>query len=595
MKKILVIVYFVVLFFILGSYFKYANPDLSLRLMATASIYQSPDQHNIMMVQVDNAHPNVAMGNTKMSMWWQRYNNVFLQDMISDSVMNVLPQNGRTYFYIPIPKTKDDTPSKKDPAKKILDDLINESIAEAINNGELDPEIAKFVKKEVRIQLDNGELTVPDLDLSYPDSDSATNNNSGKKDNMSGILGRKDHLTGKQSLLIRWYNEGDDQQYVQFEADGFIREKIEPVPLPQNLYNDDVSPNLVSIAAPSAFMLGEPNEVLFADIKDGVPYTGNIVVEQINVFPALPSQNIPADPSGVTSIPLSINAQADFKITAGGDDFYATFVPLEKSFHITIDDYSITPKKKPHIHIVPAGSPQQMFVDYFVGRAWIGHEVIPANQIHDFELSPDLIFTSRDQLIVYARISTSEFATEESSQTIALYATNNPNHTVADSFDLILREFTSNARQNNDSSDNTTGAIASLVHLIASQEYTKNAFSHYIQLQKYFLNRLAGEHHPETKLLFRSDEQAIAQFEADKKNHHKTMNILLIIWFVIGVIVFIGVAIHIRNKNVLAWEEAAASGSTDYIPSGTPAWLVILIAALIFGLLISLYYMMQLI
>ena len=45
----------------------------------------------------------------------------------------------------------------------------------------------------------------------------------------------------------------------------------------------------------------------------------------------------------------------------------------------------------------------------------------------------------------------------------------------------------------------------------------------------------------------------------------------------------------------MAWEEAAASGSTDYIPSGTPAWLVFLIAALIFGLLISLYYMMQLI
>ena len=342
-------------------------------------------------------------------------------------------------------------------------------------------------------------------------------------------------------------------------------------------------------------MLGEPNEVLFADFKDGMPYKGSIVVEQINVFPAPPSLNIPADPSGVTSIPLTINAQADFKITAGEDEFYATFVPLEKPFHITIDDYSITPIKKPHIHIVPAGSPQQMFVDYFVGRAWVGHEAIPVNQIHDFELSPDLIFTSRDQFIVYARISTSEFATEDSSQTIALYATKNPNHTATDAFDLILREFTSNAHQNNDPSNNTLGTIASLITIIVAQEYAENDFSQNGQLQKYFLNRLAGEHHPETKLLFRSDEQAIAQFEADKITHHRTMNIFLIIWFVIGVIVFIGVAIQIRNKNVMAWEEAAASGSTDYIPSGTPAWLVILIAALIFGLLISLYYMMQLI
>ncbi len=571
MRKILVIVYFVVLFFILGSYFKYTSPDLSLRLMATASTYQSPDQRNVIMFQFDNAHPDPYLDDTSICMGWELG--------YDPSWMKNLTQNGRSYFYIPNFETRDDTPSSIDPAKQLLDDLINKSIAESIKNGELDPAIAEFVKKEVRIQFDSGELTVPDLDLFKA----------------AGDFDKNDNLAKDQSLLIDWwYHTGR----AEFKADGFVLENIEPFPIPETLYDpyaDDVPKKLISISVPSAFMLGEPNEVLIADIHDGLPYKGNIEVEQINVFPAIPSRNIPADPSGVTSIPLSINAQADFKFTAGEDEFYATFVPLEKSFHITIDDYSITPKKKPHIHIVPAGSPQQMFVDYFVGRAWIGHEVIPANQIHDFELSPDLIFTSRDQLIVYARISTSEFATEESSQTIALYATNNPNHTAADSFDLILREFTSNARQNNEASDNTLGTIISLVAIIVSQGSAENAFSNYAQLQKYFLSHLAGEYHPETKLLFRSDEQFIAQFEADKKNHHRTMNILLIIWFVIGVIVFIGVAIHIRNKNVMAWEEAAASGSTDYIPSGTPAWLVCLIAALIFGLLISLYYMMQLI
>ena len=570
MKKILIIAYFVVLFFILGSYFKYTSPDLSLRLMATASTYQSPDQHIVIMFQLDNAHPDSYMHDDSVCMGWEVGRNT--------SVRKDLPKNGRAYFYIPKFEAWDDTSLSKDPANEILDDLINKSIAESIKNGELDPAIAEFVKKEVRIQFDSGELTVPDLDLFKA----------------AGDFDKNDNLAKEPSLLISWwYLDGR----AEFKADGFVLENIEPFPLPETIYDPyaDVPKKMISISVPSAFMLGEPNEVLIADINDGLPYKGNIEVEQINVFPAPPSRNIPADPSGVTSIPLSINAQADFKITAGEDEFYATFVPLEKSFHITIDDYSITPKKKPHIHIVPAGSPQQMFVDYFVGRAWIGHEVIPANQIHDFELSPDLIFTSRDQLIVYARISTSEFATEESSQTIALYATNNPNHTVADSFELILREFTSNARQNNEASDNTLGTIVSLVAIIVSQGSAENAFSNYAQLQKYFLNHLAGEYHPETKLLFRSDEQFIAQFEADKIEHHKTTNIFLIIWFVIGVIVFIGVAIHIRNKTVMAWEEAAASGSTDYIPSGTPAWLVCLIAALIFGLMISLYYMMQLI
>ena len=157
----------------------------------------------------------------------------------------------------------------------------------------------------------------------------------------------------------------------------------------------------------SEFIPGKPNEVLFVDIKNGVPYQGEIKVERLNAPPDTMPQIGPANASGVTSLYITLDAPAKFKITAGSDVLNVTFSPKTDAFHVVADSYlMLEDTEMPHVRITPGGKPTDFIIDYYVDYAWIHRQIVPAiDLVLNIELDPGYQFNkSKVEEIVYARI-----------------------------------------------------------------------------------------------------------------------------------------------------------------------------------------------
>ena len=156
----------------------------------------------------------------------------------------------------------------------------------------------------------------------------------------------------------------------------------------------------------SEFIPGKANEVLFVDIKDGVPYQGNIIVEQLNAPPGTNPQIGVANASGVTSLDFTLDGPADFRITAGSDVLNVPFRMKPNGFHVAADDYLILMNHElPSVRITPAGPPEDFIIDYFVGYAWIQRQIVPAHQLNQaIRIQPEYQFYKDEPEIVYAKI-----------------------------------------------------------------------------------------------------------------------------------------------------------------------------------------------
>ncbi len=152
----------------------------------------------------------------------------------------------------------------------------------------------------------------------------------------------------------------------------------------------------------SEFIPGKANEVLFVDIKDGVPYQGNIIVEQLNAPPGTNPQIGVANASGVTSLNFTLDGPADFRITAGSDVLNVPFRTKPNGFHVAADDYLILMNHElPSVRITPAGPPEDFIIDYFVGYAWIQRQIVPKHRLNQaIRIQPEYQFNKDEPEIV---------------------------------------------------------------------------------------------------------------------------------------------------------------------------------------------------
>ncbi len=330
--------------------------------------------------------------------------------------------------------------------------------------------------------------------------------------------------------------------------------------------------------SPSAFMFNVPNEILVATVNSSGPYKGEISVEQIY------GQKADFNPSfhteGMTTFSIALQAVADFKFTAGDHVFYASFAPNEKPFQATVKSPLLLPEQATVVNIVPVGSMPTFTVDYFDDYAWIDRQTItPENAAHA-ELKPNNRFLKQPS-IIYARVSNSPIATPQGSQMFALIASNSP-LTDADQAAFALR----------------------------AMEKLKAAHLEYPYLQKLLKNRklapfirdyalsvIASHHTPQIEMRVKTEVNDAMTFERQKNTQKSVANIVLVSWFALGVIVCLAIIIHSSRRRKQMWEELIASGEVDVnqIPKQTSAMQLFCLLILITGMLVSLYFMMQIV
>ena len=536
MKKIFPIAYFIILFAILGSYLMYAIPDTSLRFsVAGAQTLSISDANMISVIANDTATASHFENNSVAISWGHGLDDASFEPI--KEIAAPLPENGRGYYKLP----------KWEESFGYL--IANK---EAADDNQISAQLQEEKPRSIRIRL----------------------------------IGAN-HQTRK-SIII------PEKAFTIDTAEPFA----EPFPAQAQFTRQTV----ISSVAPSAFMMGKPNEVMFVDIIDGAPYLGDIVIEHINTQTPESTRTITASASGVTSIPITIQAQSDYRITAGNDVFYASYVISEKPFHATIKGRRLSENDKPVITVTPVGSPQKMYLDFFDGNAWIDHQIVLPNQLNHIVVSPDIAYYNNPR-VIYVRLSASEFATPESSQIFPVFIPAAGKYTQQDEIGLLFQQFaqyprksTATAKQHirafyQDSADDVLFATAPVL-----QDAIRSKDARIVrEIKEFLLARLAEDVRPEIKLFARTDEIDSANFDAAKAHHREVTNRILVIWFAIGVTGFAAVVIRNARRRRQCWLEAASTGIVENIPEQTPAYIVFILAFLIFGLMVSLFFMMQLI
>ena len=385
----------------------------------------------------------------------------------------------------------------------------------------------------------------------------------------------------------------------------------------------------------SEFAPDRPNEVLFVDIHDGVPYEGEIKVELQNAPPDAKPMIVQADLSGVTSLFFKVNQKTDFKITAGDDVLNVSFAPKPKSFHIDISENRIMAltSEKPKVRITQVGQRTGIYIDYFIGYAWFCRQFIRASEIGDIvELDP--VYQKYNNLnyskIIYARFSTSEDPqNNDDTQTIAMIMSSeirHPDRTLPERREAVLNEEFSaiyqdyikihelNQAEEAQTYRNYTYSafnkiikhaelqekyeiflVASIIKPLLTVKYKDGSedprtIAARVQLRKYLMNRLAAQHHPHIHEIANSLETEKIALEAQKSSAQRKYYIFAIIWLCVGIISFGAAAHRIRVRRQAEWFDEAAKGNkkNDALP-GSPLILKVGIAALIVGLISSVF------
>lgn len=337
---------------------------------------------------------------------------------------------------------------------------------------------------------------------------------------------------------------------------------------------------LFSINAPAAFMFNAPNQVWITAFDTDGPYRGNVRIEQIHGPKAtFPSQ---IDIHGVGSFPMSIEGTSDFKVTAGDHVMYATFVPNEKPLHASINHPNVTAKDgAPTVTVTPVGGMPTITVDYFQDGAWLERQVFPPHKAARFSLVPNYVFSKSPELL-YARISTSSMGTPDSTQMFAL---------IAHEQMMSIRSQASFAIKKLE--DAGIASAPFLARLLEKDSDNTQA----PLIRNYALQELAAQYIPNLEVKVRTETDEAKAFERRKARQKSTSNYLLIFWFGVGIVGSLSMMIFSSIKRRRKWAELQASGRGEVgqLPQQTTSFHLLCIVVLFIGLMIALFYMMQII
>ena len=407
--------------------------------------------------------------------------------------------------------------------------------------------------------------------------------------------------------------------------------------------------NILAVYPNAPIISNYKNEILFVDIHDGVPYNGDIVIEQLDAPSGTEPQIQTASPSGVTSLFIELDKHTDYKITAGSDVLNVSFEPDEKPFSVSlIDSHKISlSSNKPRVRITPSGKMRTLgsnsiIIDYFYDYAWKGRQIVDGQDVEKLiELTPNCKFDEKEGGVkfIYARFSMVGFEREEYTQTIPLiYKTTYELAHVPEwrVLDAIYQEYVIiaeadklkaqgiKAKHNNHYRDDSYGvwktlekmfdtyqiqekyeifSVASVLKGLLDTE-SNPKYPHfelfsmkYMQLSKYLLNRLASIHHPGMIELTSSHELGTQVLNEQIKPHKNKMYrfwLYIIIWLSIGIVWFGTVSHRMRISRQKAWFDDASRGVEKGELPGSPLGLKLLLIALVFGVITSLYMLVPL-
>ncbi len=413
--------------------------------------------------------------------------------------------------------------------------------------------------------------------------------------------------------------------------------------MPFGLEHTPSSHSLQKLVVTAPFMPGKSNRVLYADIRDGLPYQGDIVIQQVpgagetnpdeiqidgiayrkNANNGAVEYVINADESGVTAFELTVQKPTRIRILADAEVTEKTIKPGEMPFSAvqTIDNDG-----KSRIHVSFAGEPQDMVVDYFSGNAWFYQQEIKAADTAGFELVPMRLKLPRrswndTQEVVYARLRLRGFWEDMYHQTIPVIVSyKNESENDAFRIGLIYQEFVRlhdmeagdydnaiKATENiynlyNDpvrQRDNWCSDIFAFVPVLLSdrnkgwervgllREQQQQFKLQDKNIEEYLLTRLAQSHHPEMKTVVFNGISGV-------KKICRVCFIIWLIWLIVGIAGFLIYGLRVRALRQKAWFDDAAIHKAVGVLPGMPGWLMAVIAVLALMLVYVVYGTIQL-
>ena len=369
----------------------------------------------------------------------------------------------------------------------------------------------------------------------------------------------------------------------------------------------NVKPDYVGVDVPAAFILGQPNEVRLIAFENEKPYEGIIEIEQLYGAPAEFPKQIKANPIGISKFNIVLNSAADFKITVGKQVIYPSFVIHERNIHVSLNDNAVS-LPRPRVYgdvtlvanVTPVGQMPKLYIDYFDGNAWIDREIIEPSQNYKASVKLRARYRSRvgsmddvinnkgvDKGILYVRVSSSAYATPETSQTFAVL-TSSGLFECAGAMEALkfLEPY---------KADHPEYELLKRVAKDKSANPNPDNCKELEPIRDEALSLLATHHNPQLAIRVKTEEADALAYDARKLKQKSIANVILVIWFALGVIVGGIVVIRQMVRRKQYWIEVAASGEAELgkpIPQIHP-FLAFVLFILIIGLCVSLYYMMQ--
>ncbi len=350
-------------------------------------------------------------------------------------------------------------------------------------------------------------------------------------------------------------------------------------PVIQTLAVEEPKDVFFSAVVPASFIFNQSNEVMLAIFEHHQPWNGTLKIEQTYGPKANYLNEIPMN--GLGHLKIAIPAACDFKLTAGEYEFYTTFVPNEKPIHAVIDSPVMTPEHRPVLSVTPVGTMPDITVDYFDENAFIGRQVIPANQARSAELELDYVYGNTPS-VFYARVSASSIGTPDSSQTFPIIASK---EAVSDyqqaAIALKLLKTWSSEHPEADYLSSLLSKSKKQSHLIRDYAFA-----------------LASTHHaPVIEMRVKTESAEQQAFEARKSEQKSVMNVVLVAWFGLGLLVSLVLVIRNHRKRRQMWDEILASGNAEVgdVPPQTSGFMLFCLLILFVGFMVSLYFMMQIV
>ena len=440
--------------------------------------------------------------------------------------------------------------------------------------------------------------------------------------------------------------------YLNPRNEAFGTQRADYDVIPFGLKHQTCQLNLNTVVAPTWFLPGKPNEVLYVDIRDGIPYQGNIIIEQVAVSPedieedndiqvsnlshpptttaGVNRYTIDANISGVTSINLTIQKKSRVRFTAGDKVIEQVFDPHEGPFQaFESGDLSLR-QKAPTIRVIFPDEPQDLVVDYFDGNAWFDRQEIKASDTSEFKLTPKINLGSPMELrknevyIFYARLSLHGFPTDEPHQTFPLIAYPwgvDDNYRIG----IYYQEFAKLHEIENDNYNAVRFAATTIYDIYNNPKIQSEAWgSDMFALVPVLLDKrhIAVEEkdddedndeyrslkldpiHDRPLVAFLSDRLARAhnpqiiqvEFGSNKtiQPRNRIAHILLALWSAFGIIALSIYGWRIRNRRQKEWFDQAAKVETMGLMPGIPIWILLSLLILCITMGYALYTTIQL-